>query len=52
MSENRKNCVLCGSKIVLKYTTQLPVPVRPNLNEITDIKKMKYWDIVSKFLEW
>lgn len=27
-------------------------PVRPNLNEITDIKKMKYWDIVSKFLEW
>jgi hypothetical protein len=25
MSENRENCVLCGSKIVLKYTTQLPV---------------------------
>jgi hypothetical protein len=28
------------------------VPVRPNLNELTDIKKMKYWDIASKFLEW
>jgi len=28
------------------------VPVRPNLNELTDKEKMSYWDIVSKFLEW
>ena len=25
MGENRENCVLCGSKIVHKYTTQMPV---------------------------